>query len=247
MKKNEKQIEKRKKIEKKFLVPNAITICNLFLGYLSIIMTFNKNYLNASWFVVIAMIADALDGKTARKLNAFSEFGKELDSFCDAISFGIAPAILVYSLLRDFHPVKESAIAISFIFALCGILRLVKFNIVTEASSSKSDFSGMPIPNAAGLIVSYYIFSFHVLGGFQQVNLFFGLVIISALLMVSTVPFRLPGKIFSFIPKKMTLPIIVVSFIFLKFTLFPILLFYSLVNLFVALHKRFLDEKEDTI
>lgn len=238
MKKIDNTSLEKKKIEKKFLVPNAITICNLFLGYVSIIMTFEKNYILSCWLIVTAMIADTLDGKTARKLNAFSEFGKELDSFCDAISFGLAPAILVYRILKEFYPVKEVALTISFIFALCGVLRLVKFNIITEASEDKADFSGMPIPNAAGLIVSYYIFSYSVLGEFKYINLFFGLVIISALLMVSTITFKLPGKIFFFIPKKFNLPIFIILLIFLKYTMFPVLMIYSFINLFIAAHKR---------
>jgi CDP-diacylglycerol--serine O-phosphatidyltransferase len=240
MKKTDNVVEK-KRIEKKFLVPNAITICNLFLGYLSIIMTFEGNYILACWLIVIAMIADTLDGKTARKLNAFSEFGKELDSFCDAISFGLAPAVLVYRILKEFYPVKEIALAISFIFALCGVLRLVKFNIITEASDSKADFSGMPIPNAAGLIVSYYIFSYNILGEFKFVNIFFGLVVASALLMVSTITFKLPGKIFFFIPKKLNLPIFIFLLVFLKYSMFPVLIIYSFINLFYAVRKRALE------
>lgn len=240
---NEKHAEK-KRIEKKYLVPNAITIANLFLGYISIIMTINKDYLTAAWLIVIAMIADGLDGKTARKLNAFSEFGKELDSFCDAISFGIAPSLLVYSILINLHTrSKEIALASAFIFALCGILRLVKFNIVTEASEEKSDFSGMPIPNAAGLVVSYYIFSTAIFGKLVCLDAFLGLTLISAFLMVSTVPFKLPGKIFFFIPKKLQVPFVAIIFIFIKYTMFPILTFYSLSNLFIALNKKFLNVK----
>lgn len=243
MNNTEKQTEK-KKIEKKYLVPNAITICNLFLGYLSIIMTINKDYKNAAWFIVIAMFADALDGKTARKLNAFSEFGKELDSFCDAISFGIAPAIFTYSLLLNHNFGKEIALVGSFLFALCGVLRLVKFNIVTEASDSKSDFSGMPIPNAAGLVVSYYLFSNCIFENLVYKNLFLTVVIASALLMVSTVVFKLPKKIFFFIPQKLAMPLFIVLLIFIKYTMFPVLLFYSLSNLFLAMQKRFLENKD---
>lgn len=245
MKTREKQNIEKKKIEKKFLVPNAITICNLFLGYISIIMTMNEKYINACWFIVIAMIADTLDGKTARKLNAFSEFGKELDSFCDAISFGIAPAILIYSLLKEFHPVKELALIISFIFAMCGVLRLVKFNIVTEASDSKADFSGMPIPSAAGLVVSYYIFTNTVFGELVHINLFFGISIVSAILMVSTIKFRLPGKIFYFIPKKLNFPIFLLLLFFMNYTMLPTLVLYTTINLFIAFNKRFTYGKED--
>ena len=227
----------KKKIEKKYLVPNAITIMNLFLGYASIIMSFKGEYDRASWLILAAMICDILDGKTARKLNAFSEFGKELDSFCDAVSFGLAPGILAYSLLRDFHPIKELALPFSFLFILCGVLRLVKFNIITEASETKADFIGMPIPSAAAIIVTYYMFSNTIFGEFVHVNVFFFLLVISSMLMVSLIVFKSPGKVFTFVPAKLRMPFSLLILIFAKYTLFPFIIIYVSLNVFAQLQE----------
>ncbi len=227
----------KKKIEKKYLVPNAITIMNLFLGYASIIMSFRSEYDRAAWLILAAMICDILDGKTARKLNAFSEFGKELDSFCDAVSFGLAPGILAYSLLRDYHPIKELALPFSFLFVLCGVLRLVKFNIITEASETKADFIGMPIPSAASIIVTYYIFSNTIFGEFVHVNVFFFLLVISSMLMVSLITFKSPGKVFTFVPTKLRMPLALTIIIFTKFALFPFIIVYALLNVLAQLQE----------
>lgn len=229
-------IEKRK-IEKKYLIPNAITIMNLFLGYSSIIMSLKGKYDIACWLIFGAVICDVLDGKMARKLNAFSEFGKELDSFCDAISFGLAPGILAYSLLRDFHPIKELALPFSFLFILCGVLRLVKFNIITEASDTKADFIGMPIPTAAGLIFSYYLFANAIFGKLEYINLFFFLLVISSILMVSLITFKTPGKVFTFVPPKLKMPLAMIIILFTKFALFPFLVVYVSLNVFAQLQE----------
>ena len=227
----------KKKIEKKYLVPNAITIMNLFLGYCSIIMSFKGEYDKAAWLIFAAVFCDVLDGKMARKLNAFSEFGKELDSFCDATSFGIAPGILAYSLLRDLHPMKELALPFSFLFILCGILRLVKFNIITEASETKADFIGMPIPTAAGIIFSYYLFSVTLFGELRYINVFLGLLILSSILMVSLITFKTPGKVFTFIPKKLMMPFALIIIFTAQYSLFPFLVAYVSLNVFHQLQE----------
>ncbi|MGL4688151.1 MAG: CDP-diacylglycerol--serine O-phosphatidyltransferase, partial [Fusobacteriaceae bacterium] len=145
-------------IQKKYIAPNAITAANMLLGYLSITASIKGNFIHAVWFIIAAMVCDTLDGKTARKFDAFSEFGKEFDSFCDAISFGLAPAILIFQILTN-STLSQFVIPISFIYSLCGVMRLVKFNIMTTASGEKDDFSGMPIPCGASLVVGYYLLS----------------------------------------------------------------------------------------
>lgn len=230
------------KIEKKYLLPNAITIANLFCGYSSIVMTFKGEYEKACWFIFFAVVCDVLDGKTARKFNAFSEFGKELDSFCDAISFGLAPAILAYSLLTKYHPVKELALPFSFLFVLCGVLRLVKFNLITEASDTKADFIGMPIPTAAGIIFSYYIFSKTLFGDLIYINVFFLLLVISAILMVSAVVFKTPGKVFHFIPGRLRLISVVLILAFWHYALFPFIIVYTILNVFNQLQEWYMKD-----
>ncbi|MGL5277675.1 MAG: CDP-diacylglycerol--serine O-phosphatidyltransferase [Cetobacterium sp.] len=234
-------------VERKYIAPNAITAANMFLGYLSITASIAGDFSKAIWFIILAMVCDGLDGKTARKLDAFSEFGKEFDSFCDAISFGLAPGILVYSVLKnpEYFGVVESlksvdtmksfVIPISFIYALCGVMRLVKFNIVTTASSEKDDFSGMPIPSGASVVCSYLLFVEVVKTNFGMnlfsIEVFVGLTLLAAILMVSTIPFKTPDKVFGFVPKKLTIPFVVLVLVTLKYSMFIVTCYYILVNL----------------
>lgn len=223
----------KNKIEKKYLAPNAITATNMLLGYLSIINALKGRYIGAVWFIIIAMICDGLDGKAARKLEAYSEFGKEFDSFCDAISFGLAPALFVYNVLSqpEFSRFHHTVTIVSFIYALCGVMRLVKFNVVTTASNEKEDFSGMPIPTAASMIVSYYLFSYTLFDKLIYVDVFQAITIIAAVLMVSTIKFKTPDKVFAFVPKKLRIPLVFISLATLQYSLFPITYFYVFVNL----------------
>ncbi|MFK4785030.1 CDP-diacylglycerol--serine O-phosphatidyltransferase [Fusobacterium sp. MFO224] len=221
-------------VEKKYIAPNAITAANMLLGYLSITSSIKGNVSYAIWFIFLAMVCDGLDGKTARKLDAFSEFGKEFDSFADAISFGIAPSILVYCILSNFPKFVSFVIPVAFIYALCGVMRLVKFNVVTIASDEKDDFSGMPIPNGAATIISYLLicqqadkFGYNLF----SVEIFMGITIISAALMVSTIPFVTPDKAFKFIPKKFMPIFIILVFMTLKYSMFLISFYYIIYNL----------------
>lgn len=229
-------------IEKKYLAPNAITATNMLLGYLSITSSIEGKFQQAVWFIIAAMVCDTLDGKTARKLDAFSEFGKEFDSFCDAISFGLAPGIFVFTLLSQNFKASSFILPISFIYALCGVMRLVKFNIMTTASSEKDDFSGMPIPCGASVVVGFYLFCSTI---FNHLNIdifsveIFSLFVISAgALMISTIPFKTPDKVFAFIPKKVFPIFLLGILITLKFSLFIITLYYILYNLYFYFVKR---------
>lgn len=222
-------------VEKKYIAPNAITAANMLLGYLSITASMKGNITYAIWFIFLAMVCDGLDGKTARKLDAFSEFGKEFDSFSDAISFGIAPSILVYYILSQYPKFISMATPVAFIYALCGVMRLVKFNVVTTASEEKDDFSGMPIPNGAATVISYLLICQQAEEyGFPIFNteIFMGITIISAILMVSTITFLTPDKVFNFVPKKYMVPFILFILVTLKYSMFVVSFYYIIYNLF---------------
>jgi CDP-diacylglycerol--serine O-phosphatidyltransferase len=129
-----------------------LTSLNLILGVFSILATFNNNFTTAALLVVAAMLADGIDGRVARYFKVSSEFGKELDSLCDLVSFGVAPAILSYAfLLKDFD---KAGYAVAAIFATCGALRLARFNVNTGVV--KGYFMGLPIP-AAGCVVATFV------------------------------------------------------------------------------------------
>ena len=240
-------------VKKKYIAPNVITAGNMFLGYISIIESIKGHFIPAIWFIILAMVGDGVDGKTARKLDAFSEFGKEFDSFCDAISFGIAPSILVYSILTQVAPGSLFIIPVSFLYALCGVMRLVKFNIITVASSEKGDFSGMPIPNGASMVCSYYLICHTIYQNFQMdffdINIFIAIIVLAAALMVSTVPFKTPDKTFSFIPKHKTFIsfLIILLIITLKYSLFLVSFTYVLLNLLSFFSKKFIGEHQDPL
>lgn len=136
----------------KQIIPNAITSLNLVFGMLSIIATFNGEFFNAAVLIVLAMIADGMDGRVARYFKVSSEFGKELDSLCDLASFGVAPAVLAYAfMLHDFGYLGSFA---AVMFATCGALRLARFNV--NASVVKGYFMGLPIP-AGGCVAATFI------------------------------------------------------------------------------------------
>lgn len=168
----------------KWILPNMCTAANLFFGMLSILSTYEGNFFYASVFILLALIADGMDGRVARALNAASELGKEMDSLCDLGSFGIAPAFLAYAFCMNNFGLLGKAAAI--IFALCGMWRLARFNVNTNVVHGF--FMGLAIP-AGGCIVATTTILFLEMG-IEPEN--FGLVypitvIIIAYLMVSHV------------------------------------------------------------
>lgn len=125
---------------------NVLTVCNVILGSSAIVYTLNENYTAAGILILVAVVIDGLDGKVARKFHSASEFGKQLDSLCDLVSFGVAPAVLLYALsLADFNLI---GLTVTILFIVCGALRLARFNI----SSTSSFFLGVPITMAGGIL-----------------------------------------------------------------------------------------------
>jgi CDP-diacylglycerol--serine O-phosphatidyltransferase len=162
------------------VIPNILTASNLVLGVFSLLATFHGQFVTAALLIIAAMIADGLDGRVARYLKVSSEFGKELDSLCDLVSFGVAPALLAYAfLLKDFGAVGA---VIAAFFATCGALRLARFNVNT--SVVKGYFMGLPIP-AGGCVVATF-----VMLGIKPAGLLFPIMVaIFGYLMVSTIKY----------------------------------------------------------
>lgn len=138
------------------IVPNLLTLANLFSGFTAIINISEGKFTRAAMFILLAAIFDMLDGLVARLLNSTSEFGIQLDSLCDAVSFGLAPAYMLYAAyFKDFG---ESGIFFASLPALSGVTRLARFNVESAGFEDKRYFRGLPIPSAALTIVSYIIF-----------------------------------------------------------------------------------------
>ncbi len=134
-----------------YLLPNLITLSSMFAGFYSIVASFNSDYERAAWAIMIASVFDVLDGWVARLTHTTSKFGIEIDSLSDAISFGVAPGVLVYSFsLQSFGKIGWLG---SFFMVACAALRLARFN-VQMGSEEKKHFTGLPSPAAALMIAS---------------------------------------------------------------------------------------------
>jgi CDP-diacylglycerol--serine O-phosphatidyltransferase len=129
-----------------YLLPTLFTVGNLFCGYFAMVSSFRSAYEKAAFLIFVAALLDGLDGRVARMTGSTSEFGKELDSLADSVSFGVAPALMIYSWALQ--PLGRFGSLVSFLFVACGVVRLARFNIQT-GSADKRFFIGLPIPMAA--------------------------------------------------------------------------------------------------
>ena len=137
-----------------FLLPSLLTTGNLFCGFFALLLTVDGRYAEATLAIFVAMIMDMLDGRVARLMKATSQFGVEYDSLADLISFGVAPAFLLYSFaLRD---LGRPAWFAAFLFVICGALRLARFNVIT-GNTDKRYFIGLPIPAGAAVACALVI------------------------------------------------------------------------------------------
>ena len=181
--------ERRKKALRKHLsiIPNSCTSMNLVCGFMSVLMASHGEFLAASWLILLANIFDILDGRLARLTSVESMFGAELDSLCDLVSFGVAPAFLVYTrYFKDDSSVLGMFVAV--VFVLCGALRLARFNVTPH--SHKDVFEGMPIPGGAGILATMVIFEI-LYFSFMRIPQFVVaiIVVITAFLMVSKIEY----------------------------------------------------------
>ncbi|CAN5733324.1 CDP-diacylglycerol--serine O-phosphatidyltransferase [soil metagenome] len=137
------------------ILPSAFTLGNLFLGFWAIVAASRGEFETAGWLIVGAAVLDMLDGRIARFTRTGTEFGEQLDSLVDAISFGVAPALIMYFLLLGEGPWNWT---ISFLYVAAAITRLARFN-VEQAGVAKSSFHGLPSPSAGVTLATYYPFS----------------------------------------------------------------------------------------
>jgi CDP-diacylglycerol--serine O-phosphatidyltransferase len=160
----------------------------MLLGFYSILSTLKGNYVYAAWAILFATIFDGLDGWVARLTNSTTKFGIELDSLSDLVSFGVAPAVLMYKWALT--PFGRFGWAAAFWFMACGALRLARYNVQMGSTESKS-FTGMPIPGAATIIASLVLF-YHEISDMPPVKniLILGLTVLLAFLMVSTLKYH---------------------------------------------------------
>lgn len=169
-----------------YALPNLFTSMNLVLGYMAIVFAVDGRFDRSAWAILLAAVFDTLDGRVARLTNTTSRFGVEYDSLCDLVSFGVAPSILAY--YAALKPFGRVGIVASVVFALCGALRLARFNVMAEVLP-KSYFQGLPIPMAAGTICTGFFFAREMSIDVSHHPAALALTALIGLLMVSTFKF----------------------------------------------------------
>ena len=183
-------------------IPNMFTLGNLFLGMIGMMMALNGEYSMAAIMIIIAMLLDGLDGRVARALHAESEFGKQLDSLSDVISFGVAPALLMYMVSFQDVPQMLSWVVVA-IFPMCGALRLARFNV---KKGIPGYFVGLPIPAAGGVLATLSLFHEDISAVYMIIS-----TLLLSFLMVSSVKYPNFKKVG--FPKKAVIgaPIVIVA------------------------------------
>lgn len=173
------------------VVPSFFTLMNLLCGFISIIMVAEGKLVTGAWLIVLAGMFDVLDGFMARLANATSDFGMELDSISDIVSFGVAPGFLIYNFA--FYELQIVGILLSALAPLCGAVRLARFNV--ESKTERIDyFRGLPTPAFAIMLASFYLTfrdRLDLFDGLNQgvISVLIPVTIILSFLMVSTIPF----------------------------------------------------------
>lgn len=236
-------------------IPNLFTLLNLFLGCIAIVFALQTESISifvgedlsthynipekisiASFFIFAAAVVDFLDGFVARLLNATSEMGKQLDSLSDVVSFGVAPGVILYQLLRISFIKEENGLDVSilwllpaFILACAGAYRLARFNIDTEQSYG---FKGVPIP-AAGLLIASFPLILHYGNSLINVNewltnkwVLYVIIVLVSWLMVSKLPLMaLKFKDYTVknnLPKYILVVLAIVAALLLKWLAVPV-------------------------
>jgi len=144
-----------------YILPSIFTLTGMTFGIMAILLVLAEYYTTGAWLILAAIVMDMIDGRIARWTNTTSYFGVELDSFADFLSFGIAPAVLMYQL--RLNQLDKPGIAIVIFYIVGAALRLARYNVRAQNQvSDNSDFVGLPVPGAAGilasLVLSYQLF-----------------------------------------------------------------------------------------
>ena len=192
------------------LAPSLFTLGNMACGFYALLSSVRGEFVSSATAIIAGMVFDALDGRVARLVHGESSFGVEFDSMADFLTFGVAPGHMMYAfILKDYG---AWGYPIAFLYTLCGGLRLARFNAMTHGGTgSKTHFTGLAIPAGAGFLSSFILLYQVVEEGrpagtwkflMDQIPALYGLapvmVVVIALLMVSTIPypaFKQPGVI----------------------------------------------------
>lgn len=181
-----------------FILPNLFTLSSIFCGFYATVLCARdpdpEAFYRASLLIVFAMFFDTIDGRVARLTKTQSAFGVQIDSLADIVSFGVAPAVLVYQW--SLHTLGAAGALVAFAFIACGAIRLARFNVLAMSASGAPKkpskyILGLPIPGAAGILVSLIVANHTVAGHLSSSPiLVLGVVLALSFFMVSTIKFR---------------------------------------------------------
>jgi len=171
-----------------YLLPSLFTMGNMFCGYLCVLYAIRGEFAVAAPFIGVAVVLDMLDGRIARMTGTSTAFGVEFDSLADVISFGIAPAILVF--MWGLQPLHRLGWAVGFIYLTAAAMRLARFNIQSVKATDKRYFVGMPSPAAAAVPASTVFFYPEGFTDPRWALVALAVMIVPAVLMVSTIRFN---------------------------------------------------------
>lgn len=201
------EIEKTN-IQNFLAISDFVSLLNMSSGFLSIICSINHNFELSAILMIIAIMFDSIDGWVARKTNRQDDlgFGKNIDSLSDAISFGAAPAVFIYTSINSASfALQLIVILVSLLIVVCGVLRLTRYNVIADHIKI-SGFIGFPIPGISLVIATYY------LSGLYNSYIALILSIIVSILMISNIKY----------PKFSNIPIIAISCILIVLIILPI-------------------------
>ncbi len=205
-----------------YLLPNLFTSASLFAGFYAIVQAMNANFEQSAIAIFIAMVMDGLDGRVARMTNTTSAFGAEYDSLSDMVSFGVAPALIMYTWALQ--PMRKLGWIAAFVYCACAALRLARFNTkLDDEHQDKRYFQGLPSPAAAALLAGFVWVAYEYgvsgreifFGAIQMKWLAWGLTLFAAVSMVSDLKFY-SGKDINL---KESVPFVAVLAIMLAFVL----------------------------
>lgn len=166
------------------IFPGTFTMGNVVCGFLAILSCFEGNITTACWLIILGAFLDAMDGKIARLSGGTSQFGVELDSLADFLTFGVAPAVVVYAI--KLNDLGKWGWLVSVVYIMAASFRLARYNLLA-GTDEKKDFLGLPVPAAAVTLVSYILFCHEVWGQLHFDRILVAMIIVCAFLMVSQI------------------------------------------------------------
>ncbi|PKK84711.1 MAG: CDP-diacylglycerol--serine O-phosphatidyltransferase [candidate division Zixibacteria bacterium HGW-Zixibacteria-1] len=224
----------------KGVVPSTFTMGNAVCGFLAILSVFEGEVTTACWLIVLAGFLDILDGKIARLSGTVSDFGVELDSLADFLSFGVAPAVIMYVV--KLSSMGKWGWAISIVYIMAASYRLARFNLLAQ-TDEKKEFLGLPTPGAAMLLVGYVIFSYHLWGQLEYSQYLVSMVILVAALMVSQIEYDAMPDNFNNRKNRIKLLFMIgaalAALIQPRLLLFPIFAVYIIIGLVREMYRFF--------